>query len=185
MTVFKDKDERGGEAVHESLIKEELSISYMTAVSAAAGISFDLQRHDEDSTDAELRKTIVLDADKNERFNAGLRVQLKATSSPNLCQDCGGTIKYVLKAKNYNDLCCEATTPIILALLILPEDKAEWLKWTSEDLLIKGVMYWANFQGQERTSNTGSVTVEIDKKHKINSDTLQDLLERLAKEDWP
>ena len=60
-------------------IKEDLSISYILALCAYAGIAYEIVRHDGDSTDGILRKRILLDG--NKKFDAELRVQLKCTSS--------------------------------------------------------------------------------------------------------
>ena len=169
--------------MHSSNIKEELSISYISAVSSHAGIAYDTQRHDDDSTDGILKKLIELDGGR--KYSASLRIQLKATSSASQYEDCGDYIKYKLKVKNFNDLCRRSTTPIMLGLLILPEEERDWVNWSEEALLIKGVMYWAEFSGQNESSNKEMVTIEVDKKHIINSDTLQALLEKIAKEEWP
>ncbi len=40
--------------------KEDLHISYISAICASADIQFDLQRHDEDSTDAIIKKIVIL-----------------------------------------------------------------------------------------------------------------------------
>ena len=37
--------------MHSSSKKEDISISYISALCADAGISYDIQRHDDDSTD--------------------------------------------------------------------------------------------------------------------------------------
>lgn len=78
-----------------------------------------------------------------------------------------------------------STTPIILGLLVLPEDEKEWIKWSSEELLIKGCMYWADFSTESESRNSGTVSVKINKNNVINSETLHDILERIAKEEWP
>ena len=41
-------------------IKEEISISYISALCAYAGIDYDRVIHDEDSTDGQLKKIITL-----------------------------------------------------------------------------------------------------------------------------
>jgi hypothetical protein len=122
----------------DTQIKEDISISYISALCAYAGVAYEINRHDEDSTDGILKKRILLD--ENRKFDAELRVQLKCTSSPSQYTDNGDSITYKLKVKNYNDLCMSSTTPIILGLLVLPEDEKEWIKWSSEELLIKGCM---------------------------------------------
>ena len=164
-------------------IKEDICISYISALCAYAGVAYEINRHDEDSTDGILKKRILLD--ENRKFDAELRVQLKCTSSPSQYTDNGDSITYKLKVKNYNDLCMSSTTPIILGLLVLPEDEKEWIKWSSEELLIKGCMYWADFSTESESRNSGTVSVKINKNNVINSETLHDILERIAKEEWP
>ncbi|RHQ97428.1 DUF4365 domain-containing protein [Peptoclostridium sp. AF21-18] len=162
--------------------KEDIHISYMSAICASAGISFDIQRHDHDSTDAIVKKKFnFIDG----CYMSSLRIQLKCTSSKSQYSDTDSEIKYSLKVKNYNDLCSRCTTPIILALLILPEEESEWVKWSKEELLIKGTMYWADFSSKQLSNNTSSVSVSIDKKNIINKDTLLNILEKIAKEEWP
>lgn len=106
-------------------MKEDISISYISAICAYAGIAYEIERHDDDSTDGILRKTILLD--QHRKYVAELRIQLKCTSSPSQYTDNGSTLTYKLKAKNYNDLCLPSTTPIMLGLLVLPEDEGQWL----------------------------------------------------------
>lgn len=148
--------------MHESKVKEDISISYISAICAHAGIAYEILRHDDDSTDGLLKKCIEINDGK--KFYSELRIQLKATSSPSQYEDKGDYINYKLKVKNYNDLCCPATTPIILGLLILPEDYSEWVHWTQEDLLIKGCMYWASFSEKQMSDNSNWVSVKLDKR---------------------
>ncbi len=164
-------------------IKEDISISYISALCAYAGIAYEIVRHDADSTDGILKKRILLGG--NRKFNAELRIQLKCTSSPSQYTDHGDTLTYKLKVKNYNDLCLPSTTPIILGLLILPEKEKLWVNWTEDELLIKGCMYWAEFSKETESSNEGTVSVKINKKNVINVESLQNILEMIAKEEWP
>ena len=120
--------------VDESKKKEEMSIAYLSALCASGGISFDLQRHDDDSTDAIIKKLVNLDDSR--KCESILRVQLKSTSSQ--YKEDRETLVYPLKVKNYNDLRAKATTPIILALFILPEKTCDWLKWTEKELMLRG-----------------------------------------------
>lgn len=130
-----------------------------------------------------MKKRILLGG--NKKFNAELRIQLKCTSSPSQYTDHGDTLTYKLKVKNYNDLCLPSTTPIILGLLILPENEELWVNWTEEELLIKGCMYWAEFSKETESSNEGTVSVKINKKNVINVESLRNILEMIAKEEWP
>ena len=150
--------------------KEDIHISYLLSVCASANISLDLQRHDSDSTDGIIKKTIELD--NGVKYMSSLRIQLKCTSSASQFTDKGNQIQYKLKVKNYNDLCTKCTTPIILGLLVLPENEKDWVKWSEKELLINGCMYWADFSTELPSENKNSITVNIDKNNLINKDTL-------------
>lgn len=160
-------------------IKEDISISYISALCAYAGISYEIMRHDDDSTDGILRKRILLD--DHTKFDAELRIQLKCTSSPSQYIDNGDTLTYRLKAKNYNDLCLPSTTPIMLGLLILPESEELWITWTEEELLIRGCMYWAEFSKETESVNEGTVNIKINKKNIVNVESLTEILELIAR----
>lgn len=101
-------------------IKEDISISYISALCAYAGIAYEIVRHDDDSTDGTLRKRIILD-------NA----------------------------------------------------------WSKEELLIKGCMYWAEFSGAAESMNSDTITIQIDKRNVVNAETLNQILEKIAREEWP
>ena len=163
--------------------KEDISISYISALCAYAGIAYEIVRHDDDSTDGILRKRILLDGHR--KFDAELRIQLKCTSSLSQYTDHGDAITYKLKAKNYNDLCLPSTTPIVLGLLILPENEQLWIHWTEEELLLRGSMYWAEFSKEAESVNEGTVSVKISKKNMLHAESLLEILERIAKEEWP
>lgn len=99
---------------------EDLQISYISALCASVGIDYDIQGHDADSTDAIIKKKIILP--NGSWYFSQLRIQLKSTFGESQYEDKGDQIKYKLKVKNYNDLCTQATAPIILGLFILPKE---------------------------------------------------------------
>lgn len=57
--------------------KEDIHISYLSAVCASASISFDLQRHDDDSTDSIVKKVVTFEDGR--KYVSSLRIQLKCT----------------------------------------------------------------------------------------------------------
>lgn len=168
--------------MQETQTKEDLSISYIAAVCANAGIAYDTIRHDDNSTDGLVMKRI--DLDNGRSFEAQLRIQLKCTSSISQYKDDGKCIIYKLKVKNYNDLCRLSTTPIILGVLVLPESNAQWIKWSPEELIIRGCMYWTEFSKEDESKNKESVNVKIDKNKVINEHTLLNILKKIAKGEW-
>ena len=124
--------------------KEDLHISYISALCSVAGISYDIQRHDDDSTDGIIKKRITFP--DGGFYDSQLRIQLKSTSSESQYTDNGNYISYKLKVKNYNDLCTPSTTPIILGLLILPKDESEWVNGARMNFLLSDVCIGLIFQ---------------------------------------
>lgn len=165
---------------NESIRKEDISISYIQAVAAVADISLDIQRHDEDSVDVEIRKDIQ--RSDGEIIRSSIHIQLKSTSSLSQYTDNGNTILYKLKSKNHKDLCRSSTTPIILCLLILPEDDIDWVNVEIDKMIIKECMYWKSFNKCTPTKNANSVTVEIDKNQRIDTNSLNQLLLKVAED---
>ena len=161
-------------------IKEDLSICYLKTIAAVRGIAAERIGHGEDSVDVVIKK--VLNIDKNVSFNSQISVQLKATSSKSQYRIGKQEISYKLKVKNYNDLCMPATMPSMLALLILPEEMEEWTKWTPDELMIKGKMFWLSLQNQEVSDNKDNVTVKIPKENILNADTIENLIKKAAEE---
>ena len=70
--------------------------------------------------------------------------------------------------------------PSILALLILPDNGNEWIKWSEEELILRGKMYWVSFHHCESTNNTSTVSVRIPKSNLLSISSIEDLLLRVA-----
>lgn len=160
-------------------VKEDLSICYLKAVAAINAIALEETRHDEDSIDVIIKKEISI---SGERFFSEVGVQLKATSSVSQYSETTTDISYKLKAKNYNDLCAKSNIPRMLALLILPEDSNDWVKWTLDELLIRGRMYWYSLYGESPTKNTATVTIKIPKTNIIDTVTIQEIIQKAGEE---
>lgn len=111
-------------------------------------------------------------------------MQLKSTSSHSQYQESQDAITYTLKIKNYDDLRRRATTPIILAVMVLSDKSEEWLTWTEKDLLIKGRMYWTSLKNAPEKDNAYSVAIKLDRSQMVNSSELLKLLKRIAEEEW-
>ena len=164
----------------EAKRKEEMSMSYLSMVCAHAGIDFERIQHDDDSTDAILKKLITLEDGR--RHNAIVRIQLKATNSPGMYSETAEYLSYRLKSKNYNELCIPGTTPIYLGLLLLPEEECEWVSWTSEELRIRGRMYLWNPDGNGTSENRETVSIRINKSNRVDDVLLNRILENAFKE---
>ncbi len=160
-------------------IKEEMSMCYLQAIAAVNGIALERYHHDDDSTDVTLNKIVFPDGME---YNSQIRVQLKSTSSPSQYAIKEDEITYKLKVKNYNDLCMPSVMPSMLALLILPENEHEWVAWDINELLLRGQMYWICLQDNEKSGNENTVSIKIPKNHILNNMTINNLIEKAAKE---
>ncbi len=161
-------------------IKEDLSICYLKAIAAVKGIAVERIEHDEDSVDVIIKK--ILNMDNNIQFHSQVSVQLKSTSSRSQYSINRKDISYKLRVKNYNDLCMPASMASILALMILPDAEEEWIKWTPDELIMKGKMFWLSLQGKEVSDNKDNVTVKIPKENILNADTIENLIRKVAEE---
>jgi hypothetical protein len=158
--------------------KEELSKSYLNAVCAIKGIAMEIKSHDDDGLDVVLQK--IMNKKDGNRYNALISVQLKSTSS-----DLTETEKYFsypLKKKNYDDLRLPAVLKPFLFLLILPNNEDEWLQHSIEALIIRKCMYWADLNGLPDSGNQNSVSVQIPKDNVVSSDSVEDILMKIAEE---
>ena len=165
----------------DSKKKEQLSIAYISAVCAKAGVLFNTSKNDEDSMDATLSLNLILD--DGSTYSSRIAVQLKSTSSLTQYSEDNNHIRYKLAVKNYNDLCRRSSFPQFLFLLILPEDEGLWLKWSEEELILRGRMYWQHFEPGNKTDNSDRVTVTLPKRNAISIDSIVELMKMVAMEE--
>lgn len=64
----------------------------------------------------------------------------------------------------------------------MPEDESEWLRWSEDELIVKGRMYFYRPDNDSFTGNQDSINIKIDKNNVINENGILGLLERSVKE---
>lgn len=146
--------------------KEQLSQAYIAALAAGCGYTISIPNLDRDSID------IMVSSGSSRR--ASVQFQLKATSSPNWT-DCD--LIFQLKQKNYNDLVCERQVPLLLAVMVLPTQSADWLSISDQELVLKRCVWWHSLKGQPITDQ-GSKQVIISRNNLLNMNALTDLVGR-------
>ena len=157
--------------------KEELSISYLTAICAYAAAGMEIHKHDDDGYDGSIRKIIKL---KEYDFNSQIEFQLKSTST-RLHAD-NNFIHYNLKVKNYHDLIRPGTCASFLFLLVLPEEEDDWLTVTPQNLILRKCMYWLSLKEHDETSNENTIVVNIPKSNFLTSEKIIELLKQQVTE---
>lgn len=132
----------------EELIKELLSKAFVRLVAAYEGYGISISENDfgvDISINGyEVRKNNLGQQRTIESPNK-LRIQLKSTTEKQVTRTEEG-IKYRLKSKNYNDLVEQryqvVSNPLILIVVIFPEEMENWLKLNKENLLLFAKAYY-------------------------------------------
>lgn len=164
--------------LYDNDIKEDISIAYLTAVASKAGIATNIRHRDVESEDVSLTFQ-TLDS-KGNKFISNLNIQLKSTSAITEYEITPTDIKYKLKVKNYNDLTQNRSTPIILGLLIIPNYE-NCVIWTIEDLMLNCTMYWISLKGKVKSANSHSATIKIPSEQLLNSESLIEIMNKIAR----
>lgn len=159
----------------ETQRKEVLSVSYLNAVCAYAGIAMERQQYDDDGVDVVLKKDIPLPLSED-LFMARMHVQLKSTSQ-NIADD-KTNIHYPLKVKNYNDFTKLSHYPKILCVLVLPGLEKDWLNVTADELVLRKCMYWLKADWTEPSQNNETKTVCIPKNNIVTPEAMMALFRK-------
>ena len=123
--------------------QKRFSLAYIRAVAAHAGSFVDEPRIDCSSIDGVVR------AD----FGRGPRIefQAKATSQDIMREN---HLAFPLPIGKYTDLSQDAMIPRILIVVLMPQERAQWLSQTSSELCLRHCAYWLPLKGQPPLPNT-------------------------------
>ena len=147
---------------------EQFSFAYIRAVAAHVDCAVtDNLYPDLNSKDG----TISADWGRRPQIN----FQAKATSRDVVR---GGEIRFPLPIRNYNDLRRRDRVPHILIVLLMPEDDADWLSQTDEELRMRRCAYWMSLEGMPRRSNVSTVTVYVPLSQMFDGAQLRDLMDK-------
>lgn len=168
----------------EEQIKEQLSRSFIHLVASRAGLACGRPEHDS-GVDLVIRRfKATPNGTGGTRYrDAGqsLDVQLKCTCASSIYPYEGG-FRYDLPVKNYNDMVdrqLEPAAPLVVALLVLPDDADSWVSVTPDGLMLRRSAYWyAPPPGAAPTTNRGTIRVDIPDTNVIDLGYLGDLIER-------
>jgi hypothetical protein len=144
--------------MHITARKDHFSRAVVRAVAAAAGIDASAPPHDQNSKDIEFTAP-----DEGGLPGAQLSVQLKCTHT---VDPSGSEFSYDLAVKDYNRLrITRVFVPRLLVVVHVPEEPAEWIESTPQQMLLKRCAYWVSLMGQPPTPNTSTVAVKIPIEH--------------------
>ena len=155
--------------------KEEFSYAHIYAVAAGSGYSFSRATRPVDMGGIDI--TITGITSDEALYEPKLDVQVKSTSLDVMGDE---FIKYPLKLKNYNELRKEKTlAPRILVVVLIPENKDEWVQQSETELCLRRCAYWKSLRRQPETQNTESVTVNLPRQQLFTVNTLKNIMQRI------
>ena len=153
-----------------NFIQEQLSWSYVRAVSYRAGYSLYRPEVDDHGIDGTI-------ADPSASGMNRIDFQLKATT---VYEVNNATIGYDLRVQNYNQLIREDDVPRILILLIMPDDADQWLTYSEDELCLRKCAYWLDLMGKSPSDNSSTKRVYIPTDNAFNQDDLPTIFRYLT-----
>jgi hypothetical protein len=164
--------------ITEQHIKEQISLGFVTMVSGKAGVNLIGPGVHDYGVDGTFR---YVGNRGGRRLESGATVdfQLKATTTAFERQD---IIVYDCEARTYNALANRAydTIPLILLVLCLDPQPAEWLSVGHDCTILKRACYWTTVSGPPTTNNS-TVRIEIPKNNLFTPDELTAMLDRVIR----
>ncbi len=136
--------------MHPNQHKEEFSRAYVRAVASVAGVKVSTDDVDDDSIDLKL--------ERSGQCSPKLDLQLKCTTDIIPKE---GDLSFVLKLKNYDDLRRPTLAPRWLVVLFVPDDAANWLECSPDQLILRHCAWWTSLAGADESDNRTSVTVKL------------------------
>lgn len=166
--------------VPESARSEELSIAYVSAIAAHAGIKVEFVTRKDYGTDVTFKRLRKRKIDGHYSDVGGISIpcQVKSACHPEWQVNYDkGIVTYDLRAKNYNDLV--GSTYGFLVLMCLPSSIDQWLKQDDECLrLYRCSYYWIPGPDDEETPNKRTKTIHIPLNQLFTVDALTDIVDQ-------
>lgn len=152
--------------------KQQFSLAYIRAVAATASYKVAIPESDTDSVDGAL----MSDIGRRPR----IEFQAKSTARDILGND---ALRYELPIKNYDELRADVLTPRILVVVLMPDEKQDWISQTQDEMCLRYCGYWLSLRGEQPRLNTSSVTVRIPTTNIFNTDELTGLMQKAERGD--
>jgi hypothetical protein len=163
-------------------IESELSYSYLHAVVSKAGASCKITNRHEDNRGIDAQITAWSPfANGGYLEEIDIKIQLKATTSELKIKD--GCITYFLdETKRYDDLRMpNLSIPRFLVVMFLPKNEVDWLKISTDELVMKKCAYWVSLRNAPESTNTSGQTVYIPETQIFNPESLMDICSKLSR----
>jgi hypothetical protein len=156
--------------------QEALSRAYVSAVAARAGVV--ASKPDPDlGIDLSLRSVRQVG---NLFQDAGVLLDLQLRSTTRAAEG-PAQVAYDIDVRTYDFLrTAPPMCPRLLVVLVLPDDEAEWLSQSVDELILRRCAYWYSLRGAAATTATSSVRLFIPREQVFSAEALQGFLRRLT-----
>lgn len=157
-------------------IEESLSVSYVSAIVAKSGASFDIVSRDY-GVDICVRRVEKFGGNY---MDMGVSFDCQLKSSINWDAD-DKHIIYDLEAKTYNKLVyrhMNSTTPCFLVLLCLPRNEDNWICISENELNLRKCCYFYYIDG-EPTMNKSTIRIKIPRKNLFSPDIVNNIINKV------
>lgn len=160
---------------------EHMSEAFLKALCAQNGYTMTKPSQDNEGADQIISCKGYPTDEHTGLVHPKFEVQLKSSYS-GFKRNNDGRLVYKLKVKNYNDLVNEnRATPLILIVLLMYEDEANWTEQTDEYLKITRRAYWLNLVGQQPSTNRSWKIVDINENQTLTAESLKGLMIRAGR----
>ncbi|MDO7849092.1 DUF4365 domain-containing protein [Hymenobacter sp. M29] len=163
----------------EQQIKEKLSKNYLELLIHNGGHKH-MKPEDDHGVDLYIMRVQRIERADGIRYVDStdfIGVQLKCTCVASIEED-EDYVKYDLEAKTYNDLVdrvrYNATVPLLLVLMILPDEVTRWVEVRDNEIALAKCAYWYEpDSSQPYTGNSSTKRIYIPKANKLDMDSIR------------
>jgi hypothetical protein len=160
--------------------QEVLCRAYVQAVAALAGVGTGNYAFDY-GVDMALR-VIHQHNNLHQDARVQLDLQLRSTTRANVTDT---QVSYDLDVRTYEYLRQRSPIHCILVLLVLPEDEAQWLSQSVEELTIRDCAYWVSLEDAEPTTATSSIRIPLPRTQVFSVQAVRAIMDRLIQGEAP
>ena len=153
-----------------NFIQEQLSLAYVRAVIYQAGWRLSFPEVDDHGIDGTLEAPV--------RGMNKVDFQLKATTVYTTQVD---QITYDLRVQDYNRLIVMDDVPRVLILFLMPDDPAQWLSHTEDELCLRKCAYWVSLMGLPISSNASTQRVHVPLNNLFRPDGLRSMFDQVRR----
>ena len=154
----------------DNLIKEQVSLTYVQAVTARSGHELTIRRVDYRGIDGTVENPLLRGVNR-------VDFQLKSTTVFDIRNT---DIIYDLRVQNYNLLASERDIPRVFILFIMPRDETQWLVQSPEELCLRKCAYWYSLMGEDPSSNRSTVRISVPLTNVLDEGGLRDIFDHFG-----